>query len=1200
MSERRSDVRNIAIIAHVDHGKTTLVDAMLRQSGVFRANETLVDRVMDSNALERERGITILAKNTSVVWEGVRINIVDTPGHADFGGEVERTLAMVDGVLLLVDASEGPLPQTRFVLGKALEAGLEPVVVLNKIDRADARPAEVLDEIYGLFIDLGANEEQLDFPIIFTIAKAGTASRELGTPGTDLRPLFDVILSKLPGPKHVPDAPVQFQANNLAYDDYVGRIAIGRVHAGALLAGGQYTLCRTEGSQLPCKITRLYGWHGLKRVEIARADSGDIVAIAGIEEINIGDTVADKEAPTALKPIRVDEPTIAMLFGANTSPWAGRSGNKVTSRQVRDRLFQETLRNVSIRVEETEATDTFRVVGRGELQLAVLIETMRREGFELQVSKPTVIVRGRDGVVEEPVELLVVDSPEDYVGVVTQLLGVRRGIMAKIDHTGGGRVRMEFRVPSRGLIGFRSHFLTETRGTATMNTLFDGWAPWHGADPRPHERRDGLRPRRHGHALRPVPPAGPRRALHAVRGRRLRGHGRRRVLARRRPRGERLPREEAHEHARLGPRRGRAARSPSRDGPRGRALLDRRRRARRGHARHGPHPQARAPERVPPARHAVEPPIGPPAASRGPVTVAHARRFTTVDVFTRIPLRGNPVAVVLDADGLDDAAMQHIAAWTNLSETTFVLPPTLAGASYRLRIFTPRSELKFAGHPTIGSAHAVLAAGLATPVGGTLHQECRAGLLPIRVDGERLMVRVPDPDVRPEAVADAQALGDMVGAPIVGVPRAVDCGPVWLVAEVTDEAALRAATPDLTAVERLSHAHGLTGGVSLFARSTTGRRRSSSARSRPRPGSPRIPSAAAATRRWPPISSSSDARRPATRPARDASSAATGASTSKSARAGGRSRSAALRSRSSKAGSSSRPDGASVSAQQLEHDQPLADDRHRKREGPPRDEARPCTSPDGRCAPEEELRAEGGPRVRLAGRHRNEDQRREHDEVLDEVRVARRARPDPRPAPRTADPGCPVPIRGHRRRSEPDHAQVGHDQAENGRPGEHHELRRHAAACSAGRPRLPRAVRGGPASALAPDPEPVNHPAPHGGTESDEHRLAPGRGEPRGPREAERAQGRDRVADRALGLGQVDHRGRPREAARRARRAHLHPRRRQHPARPEQEPRLLARGPTENIRRIGEVAKLFTDAGVVAITAFISPYRPTATRCARS
>jgi GTP-binding protein len=477
----RADVRNVAIIAHVDHGKTTLVDAMLHQAGVFRANEQVAERVMDSFALERERGITILAKNTTVTWEGVHINIVDTPGHADFGGEVERTLAMVDGVLLLVDASEGPLPQTRFVLGKALEAGLPPVVCLNKIDRADARPAAVLDEIYGLFIDLGASEEQLDFPIVYTNARVGTATTDLGVPGTDLRPLFETIVRALPGPLHEAGAPTQFQANNLGYDDYVGRLAIGRVVAGELVAGEQYTLCRRDGSQAPCKVMRLYGWQGLKRVEIARAEAGDIVAVAGLEAIEIGDTVADRERPSALPPIRVDEPTIAMMFGINTSPWAGRSGANVTSRKLRERLVQEAHRNVSIRLDETETTDTFRVVGRGELQLAILIETMRREGFELQASKPTVIVRDRNGVIEEPMELLVVDVPEEYVGIVTQLLGVRRGVMEKMDHAAGGRVRLEFGVPSRGLIGFRSHFLTDTRGTGILNTLFNGWAPWHGA-----------------------------------------------------------------------------------------------------------------------------------------------------------------------------------------------------------------------------------------------------------------------------------------------------------------------------------------------------------------------------------------------------------------------------------------------------------------------------------------------------------------------------------------------------------------------------------------------------------------------------------------------------------------------------------------------------------------------------------------------
>jgi GTP-binding protein len=480
---RRADVRNVAIIAHVDHGKTTLVDAMLRQTGALRAAEAASDRVMDSFALERERGITILAKNTTVTWEGVRINIVDTPGHADFGGEVERTLAMVDGVLLLVDASEGPLPQTRFVLGKALEAGLAPVVCLNKIDRPDAQPAVVLDEIYGLFIDLGATEEQLEFPVIYTNARAGTATTDLAAPGTDLRPLFETIVRALPGPLHEPDAPARFQANNLGYDDYVGRLAIGRVVAGELVAGGQYLLCRADGSRVPCRLTRLYGWQGLRRVAMERALAGDIVAVAGIDDIFIGDTVADRERPMPLPPIRVDEPTIAMLFGVNTSPWAGRSGSQVTSRKLRERLLAESCRNVSIRVEESDATDTFRVLGRGELQLAVLIETMRREGYEVQVSKPAVVVRERDGRIEEPMELLLVDVPEDYVGIVTQLLGVRRGVMTRMDHVGGGRVRIEYAVPSRGLIGFRSHFLTDTRGTGTINALFNGWAPWHGAIP---------------------------------------------------------------------------------------------------------------------------------------------------------------------------------------------------------------------------------------------------------------------------------------------------------------------------------------------------------------------------------------------------------------------------------------------------------------------------------------------------------------------------------------------------------------------------------------------------------------------------------------------------------------------------------------------------------------------------------------------
>ncbi|MEO8603349.1 MAG: translational GTPase TypA [bacterium] len=477
---RRTDIRNLAIIAHVDHGKTTLVDAMLHQSGIFRANQHVVDRVMDSNDLERERGITILAKNTAVDYHGVTINIVDTPGHADFGGEVERTLAMVDAVMLLVDASEGPLPQTRFVLQKALALGLPPVVCINKIDRADARIAEVVDEVYSLFIDLDANETQLDFPLIYTNARAGTATLELAQPSDDLRPLFDVMLSSLPGPLVDDSHPTQFQCNNLDYNDYVGRLAIGRIKHGALEGGATYALCTPDGKQRAVKVTQLYTWKGLKRVETPRATAGEIVAVAGIEEINIGDTIADREQPRALPAIRIDEPTIAMIFGANTSPWSGREGQYVTSRKLRDRLVYEKRRNVSVHIEDTDSPDQLRVTGRGELQLAILIETMRREGYELQVSKPTVITKQVDDVLHEPVELLLVDVADDYIGVLSQLLAVRKGKMTKMTHTGSGRVRLEFAIPSRGLIGFRSRFLTETRGTGIMNALFNGWAPWHG------------------------------------------------------------------------------------------------------------------------------------------------------------------------------------------------------------------------------------------------------------------------------------------------------------------------------------------------------------------------------------------------------------------------------------------------------------------------------------------------------------------------------------------------------------------------------------------------------------------------------------------------------------------------------------------------------------------------------------------------
>ncbi|MBI3302687.1 MAG: translational GTPase TypA [Deltaproteobacteria bacterium] len=477
---RRDDIRNIAIIAHVDHGKTTLIDALLRQSGIFHAREQVVDRIMDSFDLERERGITILAKNAAITYRGVKINFVDTPGHADFGGEVERSLAMVDGVMLLVDASEGPLPQTRFVLKKALEAGLPPIVCINKIDRPDARITEVLNEVYDLFIDLDATEEQLEFPVVYTNARAGIAKRELADESEDLRPLFDLIVSALPGPPCDLAATVQFQVNNLDYNDYVGRLAIGRIVSGELRTVGLYTLCRLDGSQVPCKITQLYSWQGLKRGEVESAQAGDVVAVAGIEEIQIGETISDRETPKPLPAIRVDEPTIAMIFGANTGPWSGREGQFVTSRKLRERLWAELRKNVSLRVEETDSPDSFRVMGRGELQLAILIETMRREGYELQVSKPTVITKEIDGKAQEPMELLLVDIPEDYIGVVSQLLAVRRGVMTKMDHPGSGRVRLEFSIPSRGLIGFRSHFLTDTRGTGIINALFNGYAPWQG------------------------------------------------------------------------------------------------------------------------------------------------------------------------------------------------------------------------------------------------------------------------------------------------------------------------------------------------------------------------------------------------------------------------------------------------------------------------------------------------------------------------------------------------------------------------------------------------------------------------------------------------------------------------------------------------------------------------------------------------
>src|SRR6058998_533794 len=475
--------RNVAIIAHVDHGKTTLVDALLHQSGVFRANERVVDRVMDSLSLERERGITILAKNTAVHYKDLLINIVDTPGHADFGGEVERTLSMVDGVMLLVDASEGPLPQTRFVLRKALERRLPPIVVVNKIDRADARPREVLNEIYDLFIDLDATEAQLEFPILYTNAKAGTASRDPGVPGADLRPLFDAVADHVPPPRGNPGAPLQLLVANLDPSDYLGRIAIGRIFNGRVKIGDPVAVCKLDAAVHETRVTKLYAFEGLKRVDIDQAAAGDIVCLAGIEDITIGETIADIEHQIAIPPVAIDEPTVSMIFGVNTSPVAGRDGQYVTSRQLKDRLDRELLGNVSIRVEPTDTPEQMKVVGRGELQLSILIEMMRREGYELQVSRPDIVTKNVNGQTVEPVEELVIDVPEDHQGIVIAQVGERKGVMTKMVNHGSGRVRLEFRIPARGLIGFRSQFMTDTKGTGIMNHIFSSWEPWHGAIP---------------------------------------------------------------------------------------------------------------------------------------------------------------------------------------------------------------------------------------------------------------------------------------------------------------------------------------------------------------------------------------------------------------------------------------------------------------------------------------------------------------------------------------------------------------------------------------------------------------------------------------------------------------------------------------------------------------------------------------------
>jgi GTP-binding protein len=473
------NIRNIAIIAHVDHGKTTLVDAMLRQTGVFRENENVADRVIDSNDLERERGITILAKHCSVGYKGITVNIIDTPGHADFGGEVERTLKMADGAILLVDAAEGPLPQTRFVLGKALELGLPIIVVINKIDRNDARPDEVLNEVFDLFCELQASDAQADFSTIYAVGKLGVAKKNVEDPLVNLAPLMETILERVPPPTGDAEAPLQLLVHNIEHDEYVGRLGIGRVWRGKLQVGQTVSMMSANGAK-PVRVSAVYAFEGVKRVKVEQAEIGDIVAVAGSEDIQIGDTLSSTEKPEALPRITVEEPTIKVRFVVNTSPFAGKAGKWVTSRHLRDRLFKEARKNLALRVEDTQEPDVFIVFGRGELMLAVLAETMRREGYEFALGMPEVVVRDIDGVPSEPVELVIVDVPEQYVGAVTTRLGERRGQMVKMQNLGFGRARIEYRVPSRGLIGFRSAFLTETRGLGLLNSLFDGWEPYGG------------------------------------------------------------------------------------------------------------------------------------------------------------------------------------------------------------------------------------------------------------------------------------------------------------------------------------------------------------------------------------------------------------------------------------------------------------------------------------------------------------------------------------------------------------------------------------------------------------------------------------------------------------------------------------------------------------------------------------------------
>ncbi|ERM92999.1 GTP-binding protein [Caldanaerobacter subterraneus subsp. yonseiensis KB-1] len=479
----REDVRNVAIIAHVDHGKTTLVDAMLKQSGIFRWNEKVEERILDFNDLERERGITILAKNTAVRYKDVKINIVDTPGHADFSGEVERVLKMVDGVLLLVDSFEGPMPQTRFVLSKALELDLKPIVVISKIDRPDARPNEVIDEVFDLFIELGANDDQIDFPVVYTSGKEGIAKLDLKEESYDLRPLFETIIKYIPAPSGDIEGPFQLIVTTLDYDDYIGRIAIGKVVRGRIKAGEEVAICKRDGSIQKFNINNIYQFEGLKRVPVEEAKLGDIVAVSGISDIEIGETIADKDNPEPVDFVKIEEPTVSMTFSVNTSPFAGTEGKYVTSRHLRERLFKELETNVALRVEETDSPDSFKVSGRGELHLSILIETMRREGYELQVSKPTVIFKEVNGVKMEPIELLTVDIPEEYMGVVMEKLGPRKAELMDMHTLKPGTIRLKFKIPTRGLIGYRSEFLTDTKGNGIMTSVFYGYEPYKGEIP---------------------------------------------------------------------------------------------------------------------------------------------------------------------------------------------------------------------------------------------------------------------------------------------------------------------------------------------------------------------------------------------------------------------------------------------------------------------------------------------------------------------------------------------------------------------------------------------------------------------------------------------------------------------------------------------------------------------------------------------